>query len=238
MSLLPQYSGQLAFPTYWLENAVFGLDRWLQRRQGVFEYTDNPACMFRIQRAEAEERVALSDGARIEPGQPVLNLHLWNEHIPLMGQEGATVGWARTMSRSIRQSLAQLSTYLDAHPEFDDIAALRADMRLGTSEQSAQLERLAARYGFEPAATPVSADYWHSGGLHRFGENILIFMLVLATNPVAAGSPVLRRDHKLVYLSRAALERRYGRVLDESQLKDTGERRHNGARGRGHANSG
>ncbi len=82
--------------------------------------------------------------------------------------------------------------------------------------------RLSARYGFEPAAEPVPAGYWHAGGLHRIGENILIFMLVLATNPVAAGPPVLRRDRKLVYLSRAALERRYGRAWTdalEDQLK-------------------
>jgi hypothetical protein len=212
MSLLPQYSGQLAFPTYWLENAVFGLDRWLQRRQGVFEYTDDPTCIFRIQRAQAEEDVTLSDGVRIEPGEPVLNLHLWNEHIPLMGPEGATVSWARHFSRALQTSLRLLADYLEDAPDLDGIAALRADMRLGTTAQSAQLARLSARYGFEPAATPISGGYWHPGGLHRFGENILIFMLVLATNPVAAGSPVLRRDHKLVYLSRTALERRYGRA--------------------------
>ncbi len=246
MSLLPQHSGQLAFPTYWLENAVFGLDRWLQRRQGVFEFTDDPACTFRIQRVEAEERVTLSDGVRIRPGDPVLNLHLWNEHIPLMGQEGATMAWARAMSWSIPHSLAELAGYLDAHPEFDDIAALRADLRLGTAAQSAQLVRLSARYGFENADERPPDGHWHAGALHRIGENILIFMLVLATNPVAAGSPVLRRDRKLVYLSRAALERRYGTALEESRLEDprlndrnlndTGGRRHNDARGRGYVN--
>jgi YkoP domain len=210
MSVFSQHSGQLVFPTYWLENAVFGLDRWLRRRQGVFEYSDDPACLFRIQRAQAEEHVTLSDGARIALGDPVLNLHMWNEHMPLMGHDGATVAWARTASRSIRSSLGQLATYLHEHPEFDDIAALRADMRLGTAEQSAQLARLSAHYGFEAPAGLAPAGYWRSGGLHRFGENILIFMLVLATNPVAVGTPVLRRDHKLVYLSRVALKRRYG----------------------------
>jgi len=212
MSLLPQHSSQLVFPAYWLENAVFGLDRWLRRRQGVFEYTDDPACIFRIQRTQAVERVALSDSVRVEPGDPVLNLHLWNEHIPLMGHDGATVAWGRQLSRSIHASLRQLAAYLEANSDLDDITALRADMLLGTAEQSAQLARLSGRYGFEATAEPVPAGYWHSGSLHRFGENILMFLLVLATNPVAVGTPVLRRDHKLVYLSRAALERRYGRA--------------------------
>lgn len=212
MSVFSQHFGQPVFPGYWLENAVFGLDRWLRRRQGVFEYTDDPTCIFRIQRVQAGEPLTLSGGARIEPGMSVLNLHLWNEHIPLMGPEGATVGWARHLSRAVQSSLQQLAAYLDANPDLDDVAALRADMRLGTAEQGAQLVRLMGRYGFEPAAEVIRLGYWQSSSLHRYGENILIFLLILATNPVAVGTPVLRRDHKLVYLSRAALERRYGRA--------------------------
>jgi len=37
-----------------------------------------------------------------------------------------------------------------------------------------------------------------------------MYLLVLASNPAAMRADVLRRDHALVYLSRAALERRYG----------------------------
>jgi hypothetical protein len=210
MSVFSQHFGQPVLPGDWLENAVFGLDRWLRRRQGVFEYTDDPTCIFRIQCVQAEEPLTLSGGARIEPGTPILNLHLWNEHIPLMGSEGATVGWARHLSRAVQSSLQQLAAYLDGNPSLCDIAALRADMRLGTAERSAQLIRLMSHYGFEPAAEVIRLGYWRSSGLHRFGENILIFLLILATNPVAVGTPVLRRDHKLVYLSRAALKRRYG----------------------------
>ncbi|MGA7973150.1 MAG: hypothetical protein WCA36_10100 [Pseudolabrys sp.] len=68
---------------------------------------------------------------------------------------------------------------------------------------------------FEPAADTVRLGYRRSSSSHDFGENILIFLLVLATNPVAAGPPILRRDHKLVYLSRAALECRNGRAWTE-----------------------
>jgi hypothetical protein len=68
------------------------------------------------------------------------------------------------------------------------------------------------RYGSEPAAEALPPGYWPSGGLHHFGVNILIFLPVLAIKPVAAASLVLRRDHELVYLAQAALERRYGRA--------------------------
>ena len=199
----------IGFSSPWFESAVFGFDRWLRRRQGVFEYTGHPGCIFRVQHGRADERVALSDGTRIAPGDPILDLHFWNEQLPPMGADGATLRWACRMRRAIEISLTELARYLDDHPDLDDIAVVRIDMRLGTAARSRQIVRLSARLGFEPAADLVMTGSHVSGGtLHRFGENLYIFLLVLATNPVAVGTPVLRRDHKLVYLSRAALARR------------------------------
>lgn len=188
-----------------LEHAVFGLDRWLRRWHGVYEYTSDPACILRINRAEAEVDLMLSDGSHIHPGDPILNLHLWNEHIQPMPKDGATLAWARRLSRAVDFSLRELAQFLASQRDLDDISALRADMRLGTTGQRRQLARIAAHYGFESAA--FRAD---TGSLRHFGENILMCLLVLAANPAAIRTDVLRRDHALVYLSRAALERRYG----------------------------
>jgi len=41
---------------------IFALDRWLRRRQGVFEYTHDPECIFRIQLQRLRSEVVLSDG--------------------------------------------------------------------------------------------------------------------------------------------------------------------------------
>ena len=78
-------------------------------------------------------------------------------------------------------------------------------MRLGTADRGSQLARMAARYGFEPACGALEG----CGPVHRLAENLFIMLLVLAANPAALRTPVLRRDHALVYLSRLALERRY-----------------------------
>ena len=195
------------FPAPLLEHAVFGLDRWLRRHQGVYEYSSDPACIFRIQRIAADETVALGDGTCIAPGDPILNLHLWNEHIPSMSHGGATVRWARRISRATESSLRGLARHIVDHPELEDIIALRADIRLGTIDRRAQLARLTAHLGFEPAIGALHPPR----ALVRLGENIFMLFLVLATNPAAAGAPVLRRDHTRVYLSRTALDRRYGK---------------------------
>jgi hypothetical protein len=195
----------------WLESAVFGLDRWLRQRQGVYEYTSHSSCIFRIQRAQAELNLTLSDGTRIVPGVPVLNLHLWNEHIPPIGQN-VSVAWARQVSRAMQVSLNELARHIATCDDLYPIVAVRADMRLGTVEQSAKLSRIVSHYGFEAVAPDAAIQ--EDGALHRFGENIYLFLLVLATNPIAVGTPILRRDHTLVYLSRRTLELRYGRAVE------------------------
>jgi hypothetical protein len=190
-----------------VEQAVLGLDRCLRKRQGVYEYSSDPACLFRIQRGVAQAYLDLADGTRLRHGSPILDIHLWNEHMPPIGPEGATLGWARQVSRGLDVSLGQLACYLAKQPDLSDIAALRAHMRLGAASQSKQLARMAARYGFEAASGETRPEH---GRIHRFGENILIFLLVLATNPGALRTRILWRGRTLVYLSREALERRYG----------------------------
>jgi hypothetical protein len=48
------------------------------------------------------------------------------------------------------------------------------------------------------------------GALHRIGKTILISLLVLATNPAALRSTILRRQHTRLLLPRGTLERLYG----------------------------
>jgi YkoP domain len=193
-----------------IENAVYGLDRWLRRRSGVYEYSVHPACLYRINRGEADARLILSDGTRIASGDPVLNLHLWNEHVPPMSSGDCTLAWARRMARSAVFSLTQLAQWLAVRPEHDDIVALRADMCIATSAQCPQLTRIALHMGFEPVRAPgLSRD---SGYLRQLGENFFMLLLVMAANPAALRSDVLWRDRALFYLSRTSLERRYGQA--------------------------
>jgi hypothetical protein len=149
--------------------------------------------------------VGLSDGTQIRPGDPILDFHLWNEQLPKMDGE-ITVAWARQLSRSIQMSIRELASYLACNHELDDIVALRADMRLSTSERTDRLIHLSARYGFERVEEPATQE----GFLHQFGENILLFMLLVATNPTSLRTPAFWRDHAIVYLSRKVMEERYG----------------------------
>lgn len=199
---------------YWGEKAdsplvaslLAPIDGHLRRQQAIYEFSDNPACIFRLQELRLQQAVALADGSVFNPGERVLDLHLWNEHIPHL--EAHPLRWARRMSECLHTSLRELARYLHERPDLSDIVAIRANMSFGTAEQTAQLVRIASRYGFETVAGPEILTAGQR--LHRFGENILITLFVLARNRAAIRRDSLWRSRTLAFLSRAALEQRYG----------------------------
>jgi hypothetical protein len=188
------------------EQWVFGLDRWLRRWHGIYEFTAQRDCLFRAERCLAEESLLLSDGTRVRRGDPLLKIHLWNEHMPVMRQDGPTIAWARRASRAVAASLRELARHVAQCTDPDAVVAICADMRLAPTKQCAQLTRIVSRYGFEAAE---DSRVGRPGLLRLIGENILMVMLVLATNPIAFRAGVLRRGHARVVISRAKLLRLY-----------------------------
>ena len=62
---------------------IFALDTWLRRREGVFEYSHKPDCILRAQLGRLTTDVLLSDGTFGRSGDRVIDLHFWNEQIPV-----------------------------------------------------------------------------------------------------------------------------------------------------------
>lgn len=189
----------------WLQSAVFALDRRIRRQIGVYEYTLHPQCLFRLQVVRTEDALLLQDGTFVAPGGRVLVLHLWNEQMPVIPRTGPTLAWARKTHRAINISLRELACYLAAQPHLRDIAVICGNMPVIGSTQAERLARILARYGFEAAVD--SSD--RRGLLHRFGDGVLVLMLVWAANPRAVRSALLRCSNMRIFVSRAALEQRY-----------------------------
>jgi len=189
----------------WLASAVFALDRHIRRRIGVYEYTLHPQCLFRLQVVRLDDPLVLADGTSVGHGSRVLVLHLWNEQMPVIGPMGPTLAWARKADRAMVISLRELACYLAAQPHLRDIELICANMPVIGSAQAEQLARILARYGFEAAVD----DTDRRGLLHRFGDGVLVLMLVWAANPRAVRSAMLRCCNMRVLVSRAALEQRY-----------------------------
>ena len=192
----------------WLDRVVFGIDGALRRWQSVVEFTHDPACILRIKFGRLDRDFVLSDGTAGHSGDRFIDLHLWNEQVPAMPKEGASIAWARQMSFCFQHSLRQLARYLASRPDLDDISLVRCTMEFGGRERDDQMVRLIGRYGFElvPSATTVTMGE----RALRFGENIHISLMVLARNAAALRRDTLRRGRTRVFMSRKVLERRYG----------------------------
>jgi hypothetical protein len=177
---------------------IFALDSWLRRREGVFEYSHKPDCIFRAQLSRLSSDVLLSDGTFGRSGDRVIDLHFWNEQIPVTLVAGHSLAWGCRFNRSFAESLRRLARFLMNEPGLSDIYIIRANINLDP------LHRIAARHGFEAIRDPVKLSPWER--VHRFGENILYWLLTLACNSGRARPNKFWRSRQLMYLSRRVLD--------------------------------
>jgi hypothetical protein len=181
----------------WVE-FVFTVDSWLQWREGVFEYSHQPDCIFRAQLSRLSSDVLLSDGTFGRRGDRVIDLHLWNEQIPVTPVAGYSLAWGCRFNRSFAKSLCELAQFLTNKPELSDVSILRANINLDP------LHHIAARYGFEAVRDPVKLSPWKY--VHRFGQNILYWLLTLACHSGRARPSKFWRNRQLTFLSRRMLD--------------------------------
>jgi hypothetical protein len=208
MAVCDSADAKASFSHPWLAEAVFALDSRLRRRHKVVEYSTDPLCIFRLDIARASRACILSDGTCLRTGQRIARLHFWNEQIPSVPQNGATIGWARVMKQRIELSMQELASYFASRPDLYDITAISAEVPCGTRAQCAQLVRIMAHYGFEMIAAHEPQSIIER--VHRLGENVLISLIVFARNAKALRLDSLSRVRLPIYLSRRTMEERFG----------------------------
>jgi hypothetical protein len=191
----------------WLERAIFGFDAALRRWQSVVEFTSDSSCILRIRIGRLDRDLVLADGSCGRAGERFVDLHLWNEQVPTMPKQGASIAWARQMHVCFQESLAQLARYLAERRDLNDISVMRCTLMFAGPERDGQMARLLARYGFE--LVPADTRLGLRERARRFAENILISLIVLARNAAALRRDTLRRGRTRVFMSRRLLEQRY-----------------------------
>jgi hypothetical protein len=211
----------------WIGKTGLRIDDRIRRRRHVCEFSNDPRCVLRMQVAEARRDIVLADGALVRSGDKLIDIHLWNEHVPVIARDGPTFAWGRRLGMAMDLSFRQLAAFLAHHPELDGVTAIRGTMAVATARSTTPLLRIMQHYGFEivPDHEPVS---WRQA-LYVRGENILGLLLLLAVNPAVARMSVLSRVRSQVLLSRQAFDRRYG-AADRADCNSAGAL-HRSARG-------
>jgi hypothetical protein len=176
-------------------------DAVVRRAHGVCEFTDDPSCLFRVRLTQLRGPCALKELV-LPVGSPMLEIHLWNEHIPAMPPGGPDAKWAVLTDRRLRRSLNLLAQLIQNGTQFGGARAIGGPTTLLTGRHShALLERL----GFQV----VPGD--PSGAISGFFQDLYRSALVWSFNPPALRlRKSIRFPHDEIWMTTAGLLDRYG----------------------------
>jgi ceramide glucosyltransferase len=192
-----------------LRKVMLGLDALLRRYYHIYEFSHDQRCLFRLSIIPSPKDLTLSDGTQIQAGEPVGELHLWNEHMLQVPKQGPDLAWALTFGRMLRHTLSELATHVESDPSLQDIQAFCGTGPLGSPNGLVHLSDLAERAGFDVVHLDNGAgpgqrfiDFW---------KNLYVFGLIWAYNPASLRSKDLRRLERLeLWISRDTLIREHG----------------------------
>jgi hypothetical protein len=186
---------------------IVWFDGLLRRLSGVFQFTDDPRCIFRLQLTNTRHDVRLSDGTVVRKGDPVLGLHFWNEHLPPIGPEGSDVAWGARAARMTHSSLGAIASWLQDHPELADRQVIGGTTVLIESCLTGGTARLIRRLGFD--IFPFESVLGRFG---EFWENLYTWGLMWAYNRASLRRKrLLRLRRTEIWMRVDKLVARFGR---------------------------
>lgn len=186
---------------------VRAIDLALQRHYRLFLFSEAPACILRLTPTVSARAVTLRDGTGVARGEPILELHLWNERLPALPRNGATLTWGVTFVRRTRYSLRLLADYLVREPQFIQIRALHAELGFLELDQFPEMHRLVEHLGFEFVVG--EAPGWRVWR-YAFWQNVFSWWLMWTFNPASlAGKHFGKMARGELWLSRAVLIQKY-----------------------------
>lgn len=184
---------------------IRGFDRFLRWACGVFEFCDEPECILRLRLTQTPHELHLPDQV-VGKGKPMLELHLWNEHLPLPPAEGPDLAWAARIGRMWMYSLYRVADTLRDDPRLSGARAIGGVTVLLLLGDHAGGVRLMERSGF--TVMP------HRNPLGRFGEfwqNLYAWGLMWAFNPASVqGRPLIRLRQAEIWMAADEFLQRYG----------------------------
>jgi hypothetical protein len=134
-------SASTAWPDEWWVGSVSRVDAILRSCYGIYEFTDDPACVLRVGLSQARAPVSLSDGTSVEVGELVGTLHFWNEHLPRYSERGPDLGWACAVRDRVIYSLRAFSEYVESEAAWREVRAIRTETALPARLGALQIPR-------------------------------------------------------------------------------------------------
>ena len=188
-------------PIRWLDGVVRDYSQ-------IQPFSDSAECLLRLAVGASPADLALSDGTRIRRGEPIGELHFWNEHIPPFPRHGSSLPWALAFRRRLAFSFRELAAAVQRNPRLQVLRAFRGEGILGSRYDMAHLNKMADRWGFD------LVHRRRTGVWRRFSDawvKLYAVVLLWAFNPSRVKGTALNSLRWNEYwMSREVLLRRYG----------------------------
>jgi hypothetical protein len=143
--------------------------------------------------------------ADLLPGEAVLLLHLWNEHLSAFPPRGADLAWATHILHGFKHSLSLVAGYLQDEPRCSQVRAVGGETILLSSGMHAAGKRFVQDLGF--TVTPYHSQLGRFG---EFWENLFSWTMIWTFNP--GGLPdrsILRLSRSEMWIGREAFLQRF-----------------------------
>jgi hypothetical protein len=153
---------------------VRAVDRAVRKLSGVFEYCDDPDCVFRVSLGPAPYPLPVP-GGEVHAGEKVIELHFWNEHLPAMPADGPLIGPAVKLRRQVASSARRLAHSMRNDPRLAGAKAVGGITPLFTAGDNSAAEGIFIRLGFS-----VTPHRNRRGRFMEFWEEVYAWLLMWA----------------------------------------------------------
>lgn len=183
------------------------IDTLLSKSLRIYEFTDDPECILRIQLTRATHTTNFSD-ERILKGEPLLELHVWNKRMPQLPEGGATLEWALHLHRQLINSFKGVAHVIQTDERFSQVRAVCGTSALFSFSGHTGGTHLMQHLGF--TILPYHRPFGRFG---EFWENLFSWWLLWAYNDVSMQSrEFFRLQRTEIWISTLEFMRRYGDI--------------------------
>ncbi|GAP06599.1 hypothetical protein ATHL_01454 [Anaerolinea thermolimosa] len=180
-------------------------DYWLCQWMGGFPFCSDPECLVKLQVTRAHHAMTV-DGLEIKRGDPVLAIHLWNEHLPPLPGKEIDLAWAVKTQRMFRSSLRKAAIYIKNTPPLMSLRAVMGVTSLFPPPEKPGEWHPMQRFGF--------TVIFYRSRLGRFGEfweNFYAWLLANAYNPISLWRwGIFKRRRAEIWISMSSFLNRFG----------------------------
>ncbi len=190
------------------------LDKIVSLCLGVKKFSNNPKCILRYRPLKIKEDILLPNGEVIKKNSYVIDLHLWNEHLPPIPRDGVDLSWGRKFYSLLINSFLELLDFLD-NSKWKDVEYMFGEIAFFFIDQE-RIIKFLNKLGF--MVIPKKEGRTHGEDFYRFLQNGYSWCLIYAYNKES-----LKRKKDFFYVKRYNLWVKKD-ILKERLMKKAYER--------------